>query len=565
MNEDQQRIQELSSLNHGFSSQSAEIEELKTSLKNYATEKSILLSQVFRNLQFPCAPEFKREVKFPIFERSASASSSNASARAALGVSGNVKMEVKNPTCGISMISPFKFEAWTYADIDITSDGFFGARSEAEASGDIGITFSDKSGRYPVSLEISPEEKQAFNGLALKMFDKAKNDQQILRSLQQQIDSKAVEISTSIQRELIGDGTNISRICSLFDKLGLRTPNSEEELICWAFNTASLPPKPTREAPGIPPLVLLPPPPLPPHPGGLCKKALPLPACEVRRERVCGVCTRCFLGRCGPVPCADCSTQDVEIPHNCGALRRSVEATNSSYRTVCGKIENWTNEVDLINQDWKRKNEELQTQWEQRFQTKLTEWTELSNRWNKYRNPALALAVANRVVNERILRPLDSVATSTIAQHLLDAAWQGVDWIDMTNDFVRTILPGDLSINVQGSARASLTSRAHLLHARPKFKTSATLEISPGGQPSLNLVFSGFQNAREDGSGGIGGLNVLGYTLTAEQVVSIGGKKIQQPEYKIKPENFTDTFDKGNIPLSNKEEILYRGSYRYGN
>lgn len=572
LDEKQQQIQNLRALDSAAPFRAAQIEELKNDLKNYAIEKSNLLSQVFQDIEFPCAPEFKREVKFPIFERSASSSSSNASARAALGVSGNVEMEVRNPTCGISMISPFKFEAWTYADIDITSRGFFGARAEAEASGDIGITFSDKSGHYPVSLEISPEERQAFNGLALKMFDKAKNDQQILISLQEQIDSKAVQISNSIQRELIGDGTNISQICSLFDTLGLRTPSSEEDLICWAFNTASLPAKP--KLPNIP-LNLLPQPNLPSRPDGQCRAQLPLPPCQVRRERVCGVCERCatILGRrrCVPIPCTDCPEQQIEIPPGCQAARRSTEATNASYRTVCGRIQSWERQVNQLRQNWERRNRTIRDQWErdvatatQEFNRQLAEWTELSDRWNRYRDPVLVLAVANRAINERILRPLNNAATSTIAQHLLDAAWQGVDWIDMTSDFVRTNLPGDLSINVQGSARASLTSRVHLLHARPKFKSSVTLEISPEGQPSLNLVFSGFQNAREDGSGGIGGLDVLGYTLTAEQVLSIGGRKIQQPEYRIEPEGFTPTFDEGKILLSNREEVLYQGSYRYG-
>jgi hypothetical protein len=135
------------------------------------------------------------------------------------------------------------------------------------------------------------------------------------------------------------------------------------------------------------------------------------------------------------------------------------------------------------------------------------------------------------------------------------------DWVDMTNDFVRENLPESLSIKVRGSARASVTSQAHLLHARPKLKTSSILDISQDGQPSLNLVFSGFENAREDGSGGIGGLDVLGYTLTAEQVVSIGGREIQKVEEKA--EDFTPTFDEGKIPLSNKEQIIYQGAYRY--
>jgi hypothetical protein len=529
LNDKQQQIQNLISEDNAAPFRASQIEESRNELKNYALERSRLISQLFKDIQFACAPEFKRAIKFPIFERSASTSGSNVSASAAVGVSGDVIIEIKNPTCGISMSSPFQIETWTYADIDITSHGFFGARSEGQASGDLGITFSDKYGSYPVSLEISPAEKQAFNGLVLKMLDKAQKDERILKSLQEQIDSKVVQISNSIQNELIGDGSNVSQICSVFDKLGLRTPNSQEDLICWAFNTTSLPPQP--QVPDIPPPVLLPPPSLPPRPDGQCKAQLPLPPCEVKKQRVCGVCKRCRLGVCVPIPCTDCSEQEIEIPPGCRAARRTTEATNASYRTICSRIQSWESQVNQINRDWNDKNSEINAK-----------WTALSNQWNKYRDPALVLAVAIKAINERILRPVD---TRVVAQKLLDAAWQMSDWVDMTNDFVRNNVPESLSLNVRGLARAALTSQAHLLHARPKFKISLTLDISQDGKPSLNLVFSGFQNAREDGSGGVGGLDVLGFTLSAEQVISFGGREIQRVE--VKAEDSTPTFDEGRL------------------
>jgi hypothetical protein len=535
LNDNLQKIENVNSKDPSGSPPESRIKKYRAELKNYALERSRLISQIFKDIQFPCAPEFKRDIKFPIFERSASTSGSNVSASAAIGVSGDVVIEIKNPTCGFSMSSPFQFETWTSADIDITSHGFFGARSEGQASGDLGITFSDKYGSYPVSLEISPAEKQAFNGLVLKMLEKAQKDERILKSLQEQIDSKVVQISSSIQNELIGDGSNGSQICSLFEKLGLRTPNSQEDLICWAFNTTS------------PPLVLLPAPPLPPRPDGQCKAQLPLPPCKVTKQRICGVCKSCNFGVCVPIPCTSCSEQEIEIPPGCNAAKSSTEAINKTYKAICKRIQDWESAVNQIREDWEDKNSQINA-----------EWTALSNQWNKYRDPTLVLAVAIKAINERILRPVD---TRVVAQKLLDAAWQMSDWVDMTNDFVRNNVPESLSLNVRGLARVALTSQAHLLHARPKFKISSTLDIAQDGEPSLNLVFSGFQNAREDGSGGVGGLDVLGFTLSAEQVISFGGREIQKVE--VQAEDSTPTFDKGKINLSNQEQTIYQESFRY--
>lgn len=523
--------------------------ELKEKVRRAMAAKSILLNELFGNLEFSCGPEFSREFKFPIVERSASGSAGSASGRAAVGISGDVAIEIKNPTCGVSLAPPFKLETWTYADMDITSRGFLGARAEGQGSTDFGVSFTDKYGSYPVSTQVTDEEKQMFSQIVLKTLDKAKNSEKMIQSVQQDVESKLSEIHNSITTALIGDGTDKARICSLFDQLGLKT--SEINSAC---NAVAVNP----EVPSIPQPDLPPAPNLPPRPRGECKAQLPMPPCSIRRERICGVCEKC-VGRgrfrvCSPIPCTNCSTKDIEVPLGCGAARRSVEAANATSRTVCDKLKAWENEVAQINANWEAQKRELQANWERASEAARQQ----ANAARNQADPGVLLSLARQTIQDKVLRQVD---TKAVAKKMLDAAWQLSDVVDYTQDFISDNVPQSLALSIKGSSRASVTSRAHILHARPKFMASANLDVGQDGQPALNLSMSSIQNAREDGTGGIGGLDINGFTLTAEQVVTLGGNEIQRVNFKA--EDFNPTFDEGKINLSNQKETIYEATYRY--
>jgi hypothetical protein len=89
--------------------------QLKELLKSAVAKKNEIFIQLINDLEFPCAPEFKEVITFPIWEIGGSATSGNASAKARAGVSGDVQIKITAPTCGLSAAPLFKNQTWTRA------------------------------------------------------------------------------------------------------------------------------------------------------------------------------------------------------------------------------------------------------------------------------------------------------------------------------------------------------------------------------------------------------------------------------------------------------------------
>lgn len=543
--------QELQALASEQKAESEEWVHLKEQMKTAADAKSKLLVQLLDHIEFPCAPEFHQVISFPIYEKSGSTDSNNISAKAAIGVSGDVQISISNPTCGLSVKSLFSNETWTYADIDITSHGYFGARTEADLHRDFGVTFTDKRGRsYPVPVEFSEEEQQILNEIVLKTLKKAQDSEDVLRAFEEKIYARVEQIHEIIFKELIGTGTDPSKMCALLSSLGVRTSGSREEKMCQTL-AAGLSPKPLPLS--LPQLILPPSPPLPPRPDGECKAQIPCK--KVTIEHVC--CDKWTGVMC--VPCGGSTKQ--EIPPGCGL-------TNDAYKQTCKQIQQWEKEIDRIKKQSKQQNRKITAEWEKQVKAIQKKNEEMLEKWRKqaaeFAQYQLLLPVkVQKSVNERVFRSLDTRATTRkVAQKLLNAAWEAKEWIDLTDEFLQDNRPSTSAITIKGSARVALTSTAYILNVTPKVKTALAFDIQQGGQPSFMIEVSGIQNTQPPEESGIGGLDVLGYTLSADLVASLAGAK----EFKIgkvTAKNLTQTVGRGKIQVSNEEKTLVQGAYRY--
>jgi hypothetical protein len=584
-----------------------QIANLQDDLKDYLAEKLPLLSSTSLLVQeFRCAPEFFREVKFPIWEKRASQSTSSpgqsASAEAAVGVSGDVVIDISKPTCRVAIVPPFRGEASTFFDVSVTSSGYFGARADAQTSKEIAVVFKHRKDgtEYPlVYPKLSDDEKKTLNKLVLKTVDDVKNSESVINAMQAKIDSEFVQpLVTSIETALIGTDTapaSAAKICSLFNQLGLRTPGFEEELVCQALESA----KPIHPELQPPPVLNLPPElTLPTPPGGVCVPEAPLPPCRVEKRTVqppdvpCpGTCERNVSYPCPtwsnpgktctravPYPCTKkcrppAKTVEVEIPPGCRQAQQITERTNGEIRLTCSRIRQWEEQRNSMIRDWENKRAVVRAKYEQDFKQwqenvkrpydeKLARWQEDSNRWEKNRDPARIRNLATKTVRERIL--LSSVNSRAIAQKLLDFAWkveEGArdtnDQIELVSDFVQKYALDRISLSVKGSARAAFESKSYPLETRPTFKFVSDLKFN-SGEPSLNLVGSAYRNGPGGSKGQVGGLSAIGLELTAEQAAYLGGQKIGEVK-GLKPWNFL-VKPLGGERLSNKEEVVFQDS-----
>jgi len=576
---------------------------LQDSLEKNLAEKLELLSTSLGQ-EFRCAPEFFREVKFPIWEKRASQSTSSpgqsASAEAAVGVSGDVVIDISKPTCRVAIVPPFRGEASTFFDVSVTSSGYFGARADAQTSKEIAVVFKhQKDGtEYPLAYpKLSDDEKKTLNKLVLKTVDDVKNSESVISEFQKKIDSEFVQpLATSIETALIGTSTepaSAAQICSLFNQLGLRTSGSQEDLVCWALQSVA----PIRPAEIEPPPVLELPPelrlPLPPE--GVCVPEAPLPPCRVEKRKVqlpdvpCpGTCEKNVSYPCPtwsnpgrtctkavPYPCTKkcrppAKTVEVEIPPGCRQAQQITERTNGEIRLTCNRIRQWEEQRNSMIRDWENKRAEVRAKYEQDFKQwqenvkrpfdeKLAKWQDELARWKRYREPALIRNLATEMVHKRIL--LSSVNSRAIAQKLLDFAWaveEGTrdvnDQVELANEFVQKYALDRLSLSIKGNARAAFESKSYPLQTRPTFKVVSDLEFS-SGKPSLNLTGLAYRNGPGGGEGQVGGLSVIGLKFTAEQTAFLGRQPIGQ--VNLKPWNLSVPEVEGE-PLSNTREVVFQ-------
>jgi hypothetical protein len=527
-------------------------------LQKAVAKKNELFSQLFQNISsFPCGPEFKSVFTFPIWGVGGSVGGENASAEARAGVSGDVQIEIAAPTCGISADSLFQAETWGQINIDITSSGYFGANAGAQASGGgYGIAFySERYGNYSIPIDrikINDDEKRIFNDLVLKMLKEAENSEQALSALTEKISGTALNITDNIQIELIRRLQDPSQICSFLQQVGAASSNSEAARICQILATPLSPVPPLV----IPPLVLPPIPPLPPRPDGQCRAQLPLPPC--RTERVCGVCEHCRntpFGRvCVPVPCTNCSNQ--EIPPGCGEAQRATRAANEQYRRICERIRSWEQQVNDLRRrgneaiararsEWERNSDHLTAE----YNAGMAEYNSQVNQRAEYHRPLIGLA--EDAIKNNVLRRVDHRA---VAEKLLNAAWKAYDWVNLTNDFVTDSLPQNLSFNIKGEAKVAFHSKAHILHATPKLRTVSSYDPQ---QNSFTVTVYGTEDTRTAGElSGIGGLDVLGYTLSAELKGSFIGRDFDFGGQTT--DNILPMIDQKKINFSKEEKQLFQ-------
>jgi hypothetical protein len=566
-------VEEFNKINQEIKSYQQQISAARGAVANIATDnflqkavakKNELFSQLIQNIgSFPCGPEFKRVFTFPIWGVGGSVGGENASAEARAGVSGDVQIEIAAPTCGISADSLFQAETWGQTNIDITSSGYFGANAGAQASGGgYGIAFySEKYGNYSIPIDqirINDDEKRIFNDLVLKMLKEAENSEQALSALTEKISGTASNITNKIQSELISRLQNPSQICSFLQQVGAASSNSEAARIC---QTLLHPLLPAPLPPIIPELVPPPMPSLPLRPDGRCRAPLPLLPCRV--ERVCGVCEHCErigVGRfsrevCVPVvPCTNCSNQ--EIPPHCREARRAREATNAEYRRICQRLESWARQVDDLTRrgneaiararrQWRKNRDRLTAEYNARmaeYNRQVTQRAEYSRRLT---------VLAEDAIKNNVLRRVNHRA---VAEKLLSAAWKAYDWVNLTNDFITDRLPQNLSFNIKGAAKVAFHSKAHILHATPKLRTVSSYDLQ---QNSFTVTVYGTEDTRTAGElSGIGGLDVLGYTLSAELKGSFVGRDFNFGSQTTG--NILPMIDQKKINFSKEEKRLFQ-------
>lgn len=564
-----------------------ELEAKRKHLREYASCRRELIEKTqIPPVEFSCGPKFTRTIKFPIYERKASSGGGSSSSTAAIGVSGDVVINIDNPKCGCSVVSFPDMESWAYVDVSVISNGYFGARAEYEGKRDFGIVFSnqDYGPDQTFSLELSEDEKNALNDLVLKMWEEAKRNEEIAYELRNRLESEFVrEAEKSIKDAIIGtdeEPLSVDQLCELFAKMGLTKEGSPTQLVCWAAKKSE--PLAPNDPPD-PPWHDIKRPVFDPRPGGKCLPSPRLVSCpnicrdvpqpEVPcQEKICSkvckwkICKHIckVVDKMCPAPPKEKCERRPECVINLDQDKKIKEAREK----ICKQIRDWESKCTKQQEEWEKKvkkekekwNAEKKKLWDQ-FRKKYSTWTKEHKLWHDYRDPSVVRDVAEKVVRDHILKKVDSRA---VAQKLLEQAWDldrvlrdKHDQIELANDFVLQGVPTRLALSVKGSARIAFDSRAHILETRAKVKGLASLGFAGNAKKqAVKISFSMSPNALGSKEGRFGGLDVLGLRMVADLWIFLGDKEFGH--WVKEWESMSKTI--GGTKLSD-EEILVRAEY----
>jgi hypothetical protein len=503
-------------------SERAKLEDMR---KKAALRKNELLVQLFAKQEIPCLPTYSQSIKFPIWELGVSTDGENASAGAGVGFWGDVKINIQ-PTCGITVASLFQNQLWIEADVNIESNGYAGAHAEAQAKGSYsggGIAFSGEYGDDNIELKLNEEEKLILQDIISKLLEWTQNNQKVLSDFEKSVADQVGNIKDQIRRELIKRLQEPSMVCSVF------ASGSNEKQICQDFSkfTHPVPPKEICSLPDLPSIA--------------CDKRILNANCQVIKE----VCSEKW------------------IPPNwldpIGVWKKSCEQIKDN-DPICGKDKNAMKKLCDKHEQYnvaKKRCEELIDKANKTYEVGLAKWNKLSDQWSEIEKKVPGLT--RDVVNNYIIEKVDIRA---VTEDILDALWKAEKTVDLTKRFITDAIPSDLSFAVNASAEVAFHSTAHILRANPKLTTYLSFDIEDNGQPAFNIALKGNLNTKDEKNSGIGGLDALKYTLSANINGSFAGKDIFKLAEATSGQ-LVPTFDKGKIMLPNEEKTLLTWSYRY--
>lgn len=453
-------------------------------LKNIMSDKIRLLESIYK-IDFQCAPAFMKKVEFPIWGKTASTGSGNSGASASVGVRGDAVIDISQPTCSFSIVPPYNSKSKISTDVSVSSNGYFGVRTLAQATGSFNIKFVDKYGEYLFDInqvsQLGNDEKRYVSAVLEKTWEDVKNDQKIIAQLQEKIQREFVDkllSSSSLADELINRvSSNVEELCkSYVNELG-----ANGKLVCWAAKYPTRPdlaiaeriPEFEKRFSQLHPTTTV---------SQACKLGKELPSCPTIKTRIPP-----FVGPEVEVEQPDCA------------------ATIAPIKTACNL--------------WNREKET----WERL----------VGSEYNLYRNPNEIRKVAEQFVRKSILVPgkFSPNISKNLALKLLDLAWQAEGGLSNVNDKIDEVLQPaallkNLNLSIKSSATAEFDSKARILETGPAFQLESTL-IFPDGKPAMRVKGSFYKNGpRSSKEGRIGGLEPLNLNLEAALVASLGSKEI---------------------------------------
>ncbi|WP_206753505.1 hypothetical protein [Coleofasciculus sp. FACHB-64] len=495
------------------------------SLQKNIASKYQTLASIPLTTEFTCGPEFVRKVEFPIVERKVSVSGQGSSAKAGVGVSGDVVIDISKPTCKATLVPPFKLQSSIYSDVSITSSSYIGAQANAQA--EIGVNFQDSANArnkygdfqiklYKVALEES--EKQAITEFVYKTIEDAKKDQKVVESLAKKIE---VEMLPSIVNPAIDglvDSINVDTCSLLGGQIKDFNRQAKGDIktlwdVCRVGKLTKIP-KPTTTLNFVTA-----------REEELRGKRRQLGELE---EKLLGKLTR-FVNSVD-VLCNPKTPKPRALKDSC-QRRRDL---NTNIERLARELSPFNTPEKLADLERKWKDYNIQ-------QTYIFE----KNAKDKFRN------LIRDIASNHIFRKLGDINSKSIAKAMLERAWEFEEtggkvneWVDLGNEILQmgNLIPERLSIGVSASARAALSTTATFLTTRPEIANTSELKFNNAEKPFLSTEFSAYQNGPDAKEGVIGGFNPLGIKFTIKQIVCVGGKvsgsDCSSPKAKKIPKDF---------------------------
>ncbi|MBW4449203.1 MAG: hypothetical protein KME38_20665 [Spirirestis rafaelensis WJT71-NPBG6] len=457
---------------------------------------------------FTCGPEFFREIKFPIIERRVSANGAGSSAQAGVGISGDVVIDVSKPTCTAALVPPFKLQSAVYSDVSIKSNGYIGAKADAQS--EIAVNFQDSSNArnkygnfelksYKVALEDN--EKKAMEEFVNKLIDDAKSDQELVNKLAKKIETDVLPalIDPAIENWPSNvSSINIKDACSSFEKQ------------IKGFNNSKL---------------------------------------QGSMQTLLQVCRVQKLDKIGKLPKPadvkkwkdDLEAKKGELNNVLASLKKKLLPKQTiknlcNLRRISRAVNELCNRISPLNSIIS----ELQTRISP-FST-AEKFANLEKKYSDYliQNTYIYGTKAKdefkklikQVAKNYIFRPVKDIS-KPIANKILKRAWELEEtggkvneWVDISNEILQmgNLIPERLSIGASASGRIALSSTATFIKTRPEIENTLELKFEDTGKPSLKTNSVAYKNGKQAEEGILGGFNPLGIKLTATHILCVGGK-----------------------------------------
>jgi hypothetical protein len=517
-----QKLQEKAKNQPNNANLNAQLTASKNELANILSDKAKVLESIYK-FEFQCAPTFERIVDFNIWGKNVSTNNGNSSgnqptsANANVGVKGKVVIDIRNPTCTVSIVPPYSSISTTYADISITSSGRFGAGAEAsaQASNDFNLKFKDKyKPEYtPKNLmRLSPDEREFIDTSSRRIFkevkSEVKNRKDLIDKIEKNIEDQFLDkvLNPDLEKQIVNElSNNLKGFCNRYANELTKELGVDGKQLCWAAKYVTAPEAIAarllefeKQFSGLNPGLAV---------EQACKLGNSLPKCTVRlKDPITGI------------------TVEREVP-GC-ALEREIKMKNCAL---------WNNQKN----DWENT---------------------IRAQYLLYKTPNKVREIVGKFVRKSIFLPskLAPSFSTKLAQQAVDIALDAEREFHSINDSL-PLQPSDLLnllLTVKTSADARLTSVARILETRPAFNLRSTLMFpEPNKQPTLKVIGvfdANYQDkSKTNMEGKIGGLRPLNLDLTATIEAKQGDKVLHTMSNKVLKES--EIFDEKSIDLNNQE------------